>query len=136
MPRAVDEVNNAEDMLDDAAFERWESASVDRGEKIVWDVGTTLVAKFIGVEIDELSNDSSESGTGFDPTPAAIFQRLDGTYCWSWLPSQLKRAMEGRSVNKVKPGDTVRIKCVREEYYDEDRTKNPTKIFEVKIKPR
>lgn len=133
-PRAVDEAN-MEDTMSDENYDDWEVASVELGTKIVWNVGNEFVGKFTGIEIIPID----DKNDGYSDTPAATFEKMVGgrpEKYWCWLPFSLRRILMGMAAVKVKTGDTVRIRCLREEQTNSDPDMNPTKVFEVAVKPK
>jgi hypothetical protein len=122
MPRPVSE-ENFEDTFSDEDFEAWEEVSTDFGEKIVWSVGTRLVATFTGYR-DMPDPDNSELMI----RAAQFVDTADGEKKWCWLPVRLS---EGLST--VNPGDMVMILCDGEEKNKNPRF-SPTKTFIVRVK--
>lgn len=132
MPRSnAVATENTEDLMDDVHFEDWDIVSEPLGEKLRWNVGTSLIAVFKGIELFELDDKKD----GFTESPAAIFENTDGKY-WCWLPFQLSRILRGKGAVKVEPGDTVYIKCTGEEKLSNGDDMNPIKQFEVRVKPK
>jgi hypothetical protein len=127
MPRKPTDSDHIEDLMDDEAFEEWESVSESMGTKLEWNVGSQFVGQYTGIE--QVKVDDSESPDGFSYVDAATFLR-NGEKFFSWLPWSVKAVIDS---GKLSVGQTVFIKCTGEE--KTKRGLNPVKVFDIKVKP-